>query len=172
MPTAVWTTLKPHEREFLRCYAASAITHKAVLVGRSAARIAGMWVLEHKDEVVELALPSGKPPAKSSWPEGIVCRRVPVPAGDIVTAGKHGELRYTRGARTAIDVARFHTQRDGVVAFDSLFRDETEANKLAISESVTKALKRMEGSSTSRQRARRSSCPQPCPSPPLRVCSG
>ena len=109
-----WAGLKRDEQEFLRCYAAGVSAHRAVLVGRSAARALGLWVLGKDPEVIELAQRNGHPPSKTQWPEGVVYRNIPVPEMDIREhtafdpAGAGGRIRLTTPARTAIDIARFH----------------------------------------------------------------
>ncbi|UIZ91938.1 DUF559 domain-containing protein [Corynebacterium sp. CNCTC7651] len=145
VPMDQWTALKAHEQYFLRCYAASAMTSRAVLVGRSAAAVSGMWVLPSETEVVELALPSGKPPAKNLWPAGVVYRNIKVPDCDIESAGENAELRYTNGPRSAIDIARIHGHRDGVVAFDSLLRHGTLKQRREKWKEIKAALARMAG---------------------------
>ena len=56
VPLAHWQSLKRHHQEFLRCYAHGVSAHKAVLMGRSAARVYGMWVVGKDTETVELSL--------------------------------------------------------------------------------------------------------------------
>lgn len=68
--TTDWDALESHEQEYLRCYSVSAAAYKAVLVGRSAARIHGMWVIPNREELVELAQRNGNPPPKKQWPDG------------------------------------------------------------------------------------------------------
>lgn len=145
VPVGKWATLERHEQQFLRCYGASRSAHKAVLVGRSAARVSNMWVLPLDDATVELAMPNGKPHHKSQWPEGVIYRKMVVPERDILVGGIDGDLRYTRGARTAIDIARFHGVREGVVAFDSLYVGQSTATKRAIWDASRQAIELMSG---------------------------
>lgn len=57
-PAATWGELSYHERQWLRVEAAAMVSNAAVLVGRSAARKLGMWVISRGEEPVEVALPS------------------------------------------------------------------------------------------------------------------
>ena len=57
-PAATWRELRYHERQWLRVEAAAMVSNAAVLVGRSAARKLGMWVISRGEEPVEVALPS------------------------------------------------------------------------------------------------------------------
>ena len=121
--TSTWEQLKPYEQEFLRAYAVGAAAQKALLVGRSAALIHGIWTLPQKNAPVLLSYPKQAAPAKGSWPKGVEFRRLTVPAVDSYTfTSRAGDtIRTTTPARTAVDIARLHGVRHGVVAMDSLF---------------------------------------------------
>lgn len=144
VPADAWHALKTHEQQYVRSYAAVARAKKAVAVGRSAARIMGMWVLPAECEV-ELAMPNGHPPPKSQWPEGLVYRHMTIPDSDILTGGLKREVRCTTGYRTAVDIARIHGVREGVIAMDSLFRDQSDANKVVTWNNLQKAVERARG---------------------------
>lgn len=144
VPAAEWNALKPYERDYLRCYVRALVTHSAVLVGRSAARVQGMWVLPAESDV-ELALPSGHPPPRSQWADGVVYLHMPVPEREIETVGLRGEIRATRRARTAVDIARLHGVREGVIAMDSMFLDMTLANKVAVWDAIATAVEQARG---------------------------
>lgn len=81
---AEWSRLKHHEREFLSSYAVGAASRKAVLVGRSAAVVHGLWTLPAPNGPVLLAIPGQKPPARASWPEGVEYRSLRIPEEDVV----------------------------------------------------------------------------------------
>lgn len=115
--TEAWNGLKDHEQTFLRCCAASRQSTKAVLVGRSAARINGVWVVA-QSEPVTLAVPSGQPPSVAGDWTGYTYRYMQLPIDDILS---DGPLRYTNAIRTAVDIARERGVREGVVAFESVF---------------------------------------------------
>lgn len=112
-----WEKLKVHEQSFLRCCAASKQGTKAVLVGRSAARICDVWLVGRQDETVEVALKHGNPPWTGTQPLGYRYKRTVLADGDIQV---RGDLRFTNAVRTAIDVARAGDLCDGTVAFESL----------------------------------------------------
>ena len=113
----VWWDLLPHELEYLRCVAASSQSKKAVLVGRSAARVSGVWVMPAKRERVQLCLPSGRPPSTKGADLGYEYLFMALADDDIV---RSGSLRFTNVVRTAIDIARTGTFVEGVVAFESI----------------------------------------------------
>lgn len=121
--TSTWELLKPYEQEFLRAYAVGAAAQKALLVGRSAALMHGIWTLPQKNAPVLLSYPKQAAPAKGAWPNGVEFRRLIVPATDsyTFTSSVGDTIRTTTSARTAVDVARLHGVRHGVVAMDSLF---------------------------------------------------
>ncbi|MET3944437.1 endonuclease domain-containing protein [Corynebacterium mucifaciens] len=151
VPAEQWAGLKRHEQEFLRCYAAGVSAHKAVLVGRSAARALGLWVLGKDPEVIGLAQRNGHPPSKTQWPEGVVYRNIPIPEMDIREhtafdpAGAGGRIRLTTPARTAIDIARFHGVRDAVVAMDSLYREQTPIGQETTRAALASTMGRLAG---------------------------
>lgn len=92
-------------------------THRAVLVGRSAARVHGIPV-PGRDEFVELNLPgrnSRRP--RREWPEKVVYRAARLHEDEVAVVGG---LRVTTIVRTAADVARFHGLVAGIVAFDAV----------------------------------------------------
>lgn len=119
---SVWQRLKRHEREFLRTYAIGAGAQKAVLVGRSAAVVSGIWVLPVRDAPVTLSYPAQNVPGKASWPKGVQYRRLRIPEADYYAFTVDGDtIQVTTPARTAVDIARLYGVRHGVVAMDSLF---------------------------------------------------
>lgn len=151
VPTAHWTSLKRYEQEFLRCYALGVSARRSVLVGRSAARVYGMWVVGKDPETVELAQRNGHPPSTSQWPEGVVYRNIALPNIDVREfdafdpAGGGGQLRLTTPTRTAVDIARFHGVRDAVVAMDGLYRNKTPLELDTIQEAIASTIKRLTG---------------------------
>ncbi|MBA1835630.1 hypothetical protein [Corynebacterium wankanglinii] len=151
VPLAHWQGLKRYQQEFLRCYAHGVSAHKAVLMGRSAARVYGMWVVGKDAETVELAQRNGHPPSKSQWPEGVIYRNITVPDIDVREfdafdpAGGDGQLRLTTMPRTAVDIARFHGVRDAVVAIDGLYRDKTPLQIDAVQAALSSTITRLTG---------------------------
>ena len=140
-----WYALQRHEKSALRCYAVGVTGRKSVLIGRSAGCLNGLWILSNETASVELAMPSGNPPPRSQWPDGVLYRYVRLSASDITTVGPRGEVRVTTPIRSAIDIARFHSLRDGVVAMDSLFAGLTLGQQRAKWKEVHDHLKRMAG---------------------------
>lgn len=148
VPEAAWEALEHHEREFLRCYAAGTGVRKAVLVGRSAAVIHGMWTLPDHHAAVTLAVPGKKPPARASWPEGVEYSCMGIPPVDvetIVCATPGDVLRVTTPVRTAVDVARLHGVREGVVAMDSLLSKKSPAEQQRILGELEATIGRLAG---------------------------
>ncbi|SDL79473.1 Protein of unknown function [Corynebacterium mycetoides] len=118
-PTAEWAALPNHERRFLEAVAACRNTRVPVLVGRSAARVGGMWVLPLTDEKVELAgLKGNLAPSVRANPNYALRRFRLTPRETYELNG----VRATRLTRTAIDIARSHGFCEGLVAFDWLLR--------------------------------------------------
>lgn len=66
VPTATWRQWVRHKQQFAKVVAAGWSTHRAVLIGKSAARLWGMWVISREGEEVELAVPSGSVPHAGS----------------------------------------------------------------------------------------------------------
>lgn len=143
-----WSRLKHHEREFLSCYAVGAASRKAVLVGRSAAVVHGLWTLPAPNAPVLLAIPGQKPPARASWPDGVEYRSLRIPEEDVVAiecATPGDVLRLTSPVRTAVDVARLHGVRAGVVAMDSLFVGKPPLEQERIQAELHATIKRLAG---------------------------
>lgn len=143
VPTAEWQRLRRHEQQWLRCYAVGASTNKAVLVLRAAARMNGMWVLPLSDDPVELILPSSHPPPRRQWPDNVMYKHMDVPEIDIHVA--ECGVRCTRPIRTAIDIARYKGFREGVIAFDSLFRGLDGRQRRQLHADVGAAVERLAG---------------------------
>ena len=137
-----WRGMRRHEQEFLRCYAAGLAVSRAVLVGRSAARVANMWVLPTDAEAVELALGAGAVPSTSQWPKGVVYRRFVVPDMDLAT---YRGARLTMPVRTAADIARLHGVRHGVVAMDGLMHGIPRGNRREVRAALQSVIKRLSG---------------------------
>ena len=129
-----WKELRFHERQWLRVEAAAMMSREAVLVGRSAARMHGIWVISTTEEPVELCLLSrGSPPSRRNR-EGIMFRRMVLRSNEISLRDGH---RVTNGFRTFADIARHYGFVEGLVAADYLRRSgftlellEREASQL------------------------------------------
>lgn len=118
-PVARWRELEFHERQWLRVEAAAMASTAAVLVGRSAARKLGMWVISEGDQPVEVALPS-RSVSQSRAASGRYAFRCSTLRGDeqLVYEGH----RVTTPVRTFIDIARHHGFVEGLIAADYLLR--------------------------------------------------
>lgn len=141
-----WRQLASHERYFLRAYASGTAAHKAVLIGRSAAAVLGMWILPAADDLVTLANPAQTPPRKEQWPAGVEYRAMRIPLMDIliITQGSD-QLRTMNQARTAVDIARMYGVRHGVVAMDSLFHQAGLAGQAMVRAELEACIKRLAG---------------------------
>ncbi|WP_273413572.1 endonuclease domain-containing protein [Corynebacterium appendicis] len=145
-----WAELKRFEQEYLKCYAVATAAHKAILVGRSAARVAELWVLPLQNEAVELANKTGRPPSTKQWPKGVIYRNMAVARTDyqefLAEDGTGGSvLRMTTVERTIVDTARLHGLRHGVVALDSLLKENKAVNAEAQRKSIESTIDRLEG---------------------------
>ncbi len=127
VPAAQFRVFPRWEQQAIRAFAVGLGTRKAVLVGKSAARLHGIPVLGN-DEPVTVVLPGGGRPAVKRWPAGVHYRRAQLPQ-EQVTAD-HG-VRVTRIVRTVVDIARYHGLVDGIVAFDHLLSLPTMSRERA-----------------------------------------
>ncbi|WJY98341.1 DUF559 domain-containing protein [Corynebacterium fournieri] len=149
--TADWDGLASHEREYLRCYSVSAAAYKSVLVGRSAARLNGLWVVPNGEELVELAQTNGNPPPKRQWPEGVLYRHIRVPEVDwevrqpLDRAGAGATLRVTTPARTVADIARFHGIPEAVAAIDGRYSGTSPIDQQSWCDRILAVAERMRG---------------------------
>lgn len=117
LPRELYSALEPYEQKWITVAAVAAGAPKAVLCGRSAARLLGMWVVPPAKEKVELMLPSGALPPKSKWAPGVAYYRDGFLADTF--AEVHG-LHMTTYLRTALDIAARHGFLEGLVAVDWL----------------------------------------------------
>lgn len=148
IPEAEWDKLKPHEKEFVHCYAVGAAAQKAILVARSAAVVNGLWTMPTPDRTIELTNPVNKPPRRAQWPEGIRYRAMQIPEidyGYVHASGTDDQVWVTKPVRTAVDVARLHGVREGVVAMDSLFLGKTAAEGRVIRGELEATVDRLRG---------------------------
>lgn len=127
-PAATWGGLKYHERQWLRVEAGAMVSNAAVLVGRSAARKLGMWVISRGEEPVEVALPS-RSVSQSRAQSGRYTFR-------FSKLRRDEQLIYeghciTTPTRTFIDIARYHGFIEGLIAADYLLRRGIEMDAIA-----------------------------------------
>ncbi|SDL94439.1 hypothetical protein SAMN04488535_1334 [Corynebacterium mycetoides] len=110
---------------FVEAVARGRNAYEAVLTGRSAARVLGMWVVSLTPEPVELALPSGEAPPTYRRERSVVCRRRPPgPFTEVFGA------RATVPVRTFIEIARTHGFAEGLIAADWLLANGYDRDDL------------------------------------------
>ena len=115
-----WKQLRYHEKRWLSAYAVGCTVPKAVLSGRSAARLLGIWVIATTPEPVELVAQRGKAPSRKQWPPGVVYRdRSP---GNTAPRS-FDRLRTTDPLTTVFEIALRHGFAEGLVAMDWLLRE-------------------------------------------------
>lgn len=114
VPTKEFAALRVWERQEVRAFAVGLGARKAVVVGKSAARLHGIPVLGW-NEPVTLALPGMSRPPRGQWPEGVDYLKAALFPEHVT---EHHGVRVTRIIRTAVDLARYHGVIDGIVAFD------------------------------------------------------
>ncbi|MCP1388246.1 DUF559 domain-containing protein [Corynebacterium sp. TA-R-1] len=113
----LWDALPFHEQRWLECRAASMTSRGAILVGRSAARELGMWVISLTDEPVELAVPSGGTSPRRLKRGGMKYRRMELRDDEIT---ERNGCTITNFFRTFADIARYHGFLEGLIAADYL----------------------------------------------------
>lgn len=118
-PAAQWRELRYHERQWLRVEAAAMVSNAAVLVGRSAARKLGMWVISRGEEPVEVALPSRSVSQSRAQSGRYAFRFSKLRYDEQLVYEGH---RVTTPVRTFIDIARHHGFIEGLIAADYLLR--------------------------------------------------
>lgn len=118
-PTQLWQALPGHERRLLLACAAGRNNTKTVLIGRSAARVAGMWVVALTEEKVEVTMPGAKVGPSVRKNPGYKAYHFNLHERETYDADGY---RATRMIRTAIDIARLHGFAEGLIACDWLLR--------------------------------------------------
>lgn len=113
-PQSVMHALAPHEQELVLVMGAGLSSRGAVLVGRSAAVLHGMWVLACDQAGVEVTIPSrGASPSRS----GVIFRHVRLRAWQITEIEG---IRVTSAVRAFVDIARYRGFAEGLIAIDWL----------------------------------------------------
>lgn len=126
-PAATWRELRYHERQWLRMEAAAMASNAAVLVGRSAARKLGMWVISRGEEPVEVALPSRSVSQSRAQSGRYAFRFSKLRYDEQLVYEGH---RVTTPVRTFIDIARHHGFIEGLIAADYLLRRGIERDAI------------------------------------------
>lgn len=109
--------LKRYEQQWLQAVAVGRSKTRAVLIGRSAARVHGMWVVPRTPERVELTLGSNGYKTADNTPKGQVFRKLTVPPEHIMLIDG---TRALSPFRTATDIAAHHGFIEGLVAMSWL----------------------------------------------------
>ncbi|QYH19217.1 hypothetical protein JKI95_08345 [Corynebacterium aquatimens] len=109
-PQRLWDSLPFHEKRWLEGRSIAMTSRRAILVGRSAARETGMWVISLSDEPIELVLRSGGTAPRRVKRGGVVYRRMKL-RDDEITA--RDECPVTTYFRTFADIARYHGFLEG-----------------------------------------------------------
>lgn len=115
--TTRWESWPWHKQQLALTLGAGLSAHRASLVAKSAARIRGIWVIPRRNEIIELASPSGSIPPQTQWPRKYY-RMARIEETTVERAG----VRVTNPARTCLDIARLHGFAEGLVAVDSALR--------------------------------------------------
>ncbi|MEX3505161.1 endonuclease domain-containing protein [Corynebacterium sp. LK2510] len=116
-PLEAWVGLPAHERQLVEILAADRGSSGSVFVGRSAARLMGMWLTPLTSETVELSLRSGgSSPSRQGHPR-YTFRHSRLHDADIRTVSG---CPVTSAVRTFADIARYHGFAEGLVAADWL----------------------------------------------------
>lgn len=112
----MWEKLPVWQQEEVRVQAVGMSVDRAVLVGRSAARVHGLPV-PGRDRFVELNLP-GKNirPPRRQWPSGVKYWSGYLPEGQIQVVNG---VRVTSIPRTLLDLARHQGIEEAIVTFDA-----------------------------------------------------
>ncbi|EEI15913.1 hypothetical protein HMPREF0298_2247 [Corynebacterium lipophiloflavum DSM 44291] len=114
---AKFEKLRPHEQRLLEALAIGWSNRSGILIGRSAARVCGMWVVPLGDEKIEVALPSRSASPSRRASTSVQFRYSPIPAEHI---SEVQGIRVTVLVRTFADIARYHGFLEGLVAIDCL----------------------------------------------------
>ncbi len=126
-PLEAWSQLPDHDRQWLEVVAAGKGSTGSILVGRSAARVHGMWVFPLGHETVELSLRGGgSSPGRCAHPR-YTFRHSRLRGSEIREVNG---LLVTSAIRTFADIARYHGFAEGLVAADWLRFRGLDADRL------------------------------------------
>lgn len=114
-PEQLHSQLAWHQKRTLEALAVGSEAQKSVLIGRSAGRILGIWVVSTTDEHVEITNPKGRITAKRDRKPGVRYHGIIVREHEQQTVLT---CRTTTALRTVIDIARLHGFAEGLIARD------------------------------------------------------
>ena len=144
-PSDQWGQLKFHEKRWLEVEAAAMTCRGGILVGRSAARKYGMWVVSRTRETVEVGLPSRSNSPSRRRSGAYTFRYSALAKSDVLSF--EGQLATTP-IRTFIDIARYHGFVEGLIAADYLLR---RGKSRAEIETAVQRMRRCKGIATVRR---------------------
>lgn len=117
VPSVYYRELKPFEQQWLRAVAVGRSKTRAILIGRSAARVHGMWVVPRTTELVETTLGKNGYKSAANIPRGQTFRKLTVSSDHIMLIDG---TRALTPFRTAADIAAQHGFIEGLVAMSWL----------------------------------------------------
>lgn len=109
--------LRYFEQQWLRAVAVGRSRTRAILIGRSAARLHNMWVVARTPELVETTLGSNGYKSASNLPKGQDFRKLTVAPEHVMLIDG---IRVLSPFRTAADIAAHHGFIEGLVAMSWL----------------------------------------------------
>lgn len=115
-PAEQYKQLPSFRKKVVDIIAVARGTSKAVVAGKSAGRLLGLWVLPPKNEPITLVRKSKSLPTKAAQDPRVLYRKMWLPTEHTVEV--HG-VRSTNVARTCVDIARLWSLEEGIMAMDS-----------------------------------------------------
>lgn len=115
LPSSFWERLTNEERRLAIAMAAALSSRTAVLVGRSAALALGLPLRLHGS--VEMGLPSGSVPRKSSWPAGVQFYNEQLLLEDVT---EHAGVRITSEVIALAGVIKRGSFADALITADAV----------------------------------------------------
>lgn len=128
LPAHIYKDLEWFKQRALRAFAVGRTARKAVIAGRAAARLHGIWVISMSEETVEVIAPNGAVPAKRDRDIGVTYRFAKLKHRDIMY---WNGIRLTGVARTIIDICRYHGEVEGIIACDWALARQMDRAQLA-----------------------------------------
>lgn len=123
----LWQELSPWEKSRARAIATGHSAYRAVVVGRSAARIWRLPLLGATEPVELCSYGTTSAPSRSQWPRDVIYRNWHLPPDDVQVW--HG-LRVTNRLRTTFDVIRTSDLAQGLMLLDAELQQGGNRKKL------------------------------------------
>lgn len=114
-----WSVLSPWRRDRIRAIAVAKAMPTCALSGRSACQYWGIAVLGYNAPVEVVSLSKAQLRGRKSWPDRVHMRKFHVLAADIV---QEDGFRVTSRERSLLDLCRFGTFTEGLVAVEDYLR--------------------------------------------------